>query len=158
MSVLFRVTLLELISAQLNEEGSEKCGVPPSVAHFLAGSFQKGCGAVLTLATGSISSDEVQHSKRGWCFCTSPSVLWKRFCRSLLGAVTLSTLFFFYFSWTYPGLTPLRVTPACCNCPLGPAGGADSDKSAGRPVWNDLRPHAVYGPAGLSRPSGDHRW
>ncbi|XP_075907813.1 ataxin-10 isoform X2 [Nelusetta ayraudi] len=54
-----RVTLLELISAQLNEEGSENCGVPPAVAHFLAGSFQKGCGAVLTLATGSISSDEV---------------------------------------------------------------------------------------------------
>lgn len=75
MSVHFRVTLLELISAQLNEEGSEKCGVPPSVAHFLAGSFQKGCGAVLTLATGSISSDEVQQSKRGWCFCTSVSVL-----------------------------------------------------------------------------------
>lgn len=57
---LFRVTLLELISAQLNEEGSENCGVPPAVAHFLAGSFQKGCGAVLTLATGSISSDEVR--------------------------------------------------------------------------------------------------
>lgn len=57
---LFRVTLLELISAQLNEEGSDNCGVPPAVAHFLAGSFQKGCGAVLTLATGSISSDEVR--------------------------------------------------------------------------------------------------
>lgn len=60
MRVFFRVTLLELIFAQLKEEGSEKCGVPPSVAHFLAGSFQKGCGAVLTLATGSASNDEVQ--------------------------------------------------------------------------------------------------
>ncbi|XP_015245748.1 PREDICTED: ataxin-10 [Cyprinodon variegatus] len=54
-----RVTLLELLLAQLREEGSEGCGVPPSVAHFLAGSFQKGCGAVLTLATGSASSNEV---------------------------------------------------------------------------------------------------
>lgn len=57
--LIFRVTLLELISAQLNEEGSRNCGVPPTVAHFLAGSFQTGCGAVLTLATGSISSNEV---------------------------------------------------------------------------------------------------
>uniref|UniRef100_A0A087Y0P0 Ataxin-10 n=1 Tax=Poecilia formosa TaxID=48698 RepID=A0A087Y0P0_POEFO len=53
-----RVTLLELLLAQLREEGSEGCGVPPSVAHFLASSFQKGCGAVLTLATGSASSNE----------------------------------------------------------------------------------------------------
>lgn len=60
MYVFFRVTLLELIFAQLKEEGSEKCGVPPSVARFLADSFQKSCGAVLTLATGSASSDEVQ--------------------------------------------------------------------------------------------------
>lgn len=58
--MFFRVTLLELIFAQLREEGAESCGVPPSVAHFLAGSFQKGCAAVLTLATGSASSDEVQ--------------------------------------------------------------------------------------------------
>ncbi|MEQ2187441.1 hypothetical protein GOODEAATRI_004722, partial [Goodea atripinnis] len=56
---LLRVTLLELLLAQLREEGSEGCGVPPSVARFLAGSFQKGCGAVLTLATGSASSNEV---------------------------------------------------------------------------------------------------
>ncbi|XP_014185117.2 ataxin-10 [Haplochromis burtoni] len=54
-----RVTLLELLLAQLREEGSEDCGIPPSVARFLATSFQKGCGAVLTLATGSASSDEV---------------------------------------------------------------------------------------------------
>ncbi len=55
-----RVTLLELLLAQLREEDSDECGIPPSVAHFLASSFQKGCGAVLTLATGSASSDEVQ--------------------------------------------------------------------------------------------------
>ncbi|XP_037551600.1 ataxin-10 [Nematolebias whitei] len=54
-----RVTLLELLNAQLREEGSEGCGVPPGVARFLASSFQMGCGSVLTLATGSASSDEV---------------------------------------------------------------------------------------------------
>lgn len=54
-----RVTLLELLNAQLREEGSEGCGVPPGVARFLAGSFQTGCGSVLTLALGSASSDEV---------------------------------------------------------------------------------------------------
>ncbi|XP_029969638.1 ataxin-10-like [Salarias fasciatus] len=54
-----RVTLLELLFAQLREEVSEECGVPPDVARFLAGSFQKSCGAVLALATGSASSDEV---------------------------------------------------------------------------------------------------
>jgi len=58
--VFFRVTLLELLFAQLREEDAEECGIPPSVARFLATSFQKGCGAVLTLATGSASSDEVQ--------------------------------------------------------------------------------------------------
>ncbi|XP_040030519.2 ataxin-10 [Gasterosteus aculeatus] len=56
-----RVTLLELLSAQLQEEASEECGIPPDVARFLATSFQNGCGAVLTLATGSASSDEVLH-------------------------------------------------------------------------------------------------
>ncbi|KAM8910913.1 ataxin-10 [Spinachia spinachia] len=56
-----RVTLLELLSAQLQEEDSEECGIPPNVARFLATSFQKCCGAVLTLATGSTSSDEVLH-------------------------------------------------------------------------------------------------
>ncbi|KAF3705008.1 Ataxin-10 Spinocerebellar ataxia type 10 protein -like protein [Channa argus] len=54
-----RVTLLELLFAQLREEDSEDCGIPPTVASFLASCFQKGCGAVLTLATGSVSSDEV---------------------------------------------------------------------------------------------------
>ncbi|KAF7229018.1 ataxin-10 isoform X1 [Nothobranchius furzeri] len=54
-----RVTLLELLFAQLRDEDSEGCGVPPSVARFLASSFQNGCGAVLMLATGSASSDEV---------------------------------------------------------------------------------------------------
>ncbi|XP_034530057.1 ataxin-10 [Notolabrus celidotus] len=54
-----RVTLLELIFAQLQEEDSEEFGIPPSVAGFLASSFQEGCGAVLTLATGSASSEEV---------------------------------------------------------------------------------------------------
>uniref|UniRef100_A0A4W6FJY4 Ataxin-10 n=1 Tax=Lates calcarifer TaxID=8187 RepID=A0A4W6FJY4_LATCA len=49
-----RVTLLELLFAQLREEDSEECGVPASVARFLASSFQEGCGAVLTLATGSV--------------------------------------------------------------------------------------------------------
>nr|XP_057933983.1 ataxin-10 isoform X2 [Doryrhamphus excisus] len=59
MSSCERLTLLELISAQLSGEESQNCGVPPNVACFLASSFQKGCGAVLTLATGSASSDEV---------------------------------------------------------------------------------------------------
>ncbi|XP_070785247.1 ataxin-10 [Enoplosus armatus] len=54
-----RITLLELLFAQLREEDSEETGIPPSVARFLASSFQKDCGAVLTLATGSASSDEV---------------------------------------------------------------------------------------------------
>ncbi|CAG5927683.1 unnamed protein product [Menidia menidia] len=54
-----RVTLLELLFAQLREEDSEECGVPPGVARFLATSFQEGCGAVLTLATGSASSEQV---------------------------------------------------------------------------------------------------
>uniref|UniRef100_A0A3Q3VN79 Ataxin-10 n=1 Tax=Mola mola TaxID=94237 RepID=A0A3Q3VN79_MOLML len=58
MSHRERVTLLELILAQLKEEGSENCGIPASVARFLAASFQNGCGAVLTLAIGSTSSDE----------------------------------------------------------------------------------------------------
>ncbi|XP_040885606.1 ataxin-10 [Toxotes jaculatrix] len=54
-----RVTLLELLFAQLREEDSEECGIPPSVARFLANCFQTGCGAVLALATGSASNDEV---------------------------------------------------------------------------------------------------
>uniref|UniRef100_A0A674C7E3 Ataxin-10 n=1 Tax=Salmo trutta TaxID=8032 RepID=A0A674C7E3_SALTR len=47
------VTLLELISAQLGEEDSEDCGIPPTVATFLASCFQERCGAVLTLASES---------------------------------------------------------------------------------------------------------
>ncbi|XP_061920511.1 ataxin-10 [Entelurus aequoreus] len=59
MSSCERLTLLELISAQLSGEESLDCGVPSNVARFLASAFQKGCGAVLTLATGSASSEEV---------------------------------------------------------------------------------------------------
>lgn len=58
--LFFRLTLLELLFAQLREDDSEECGIPSSVARFLANSFQKGCGAVLSLATGSASNDEVQ--------------------------------------------------------------------------------------------------
>lgn len=54
-----RVTLLELLLAQLREEDSEECGIHSGVACFLASSFQEACGAVLTLATGSASSDTV---------------------------------------------------------------------------------------------------
>lgn len=61
MCVFFRLTLLELISAQLSGGESLDSGIPPGVARFLASSFQKGCGAVLSLATGSASSDEVQY-------------------------------------------------------------------------------------------------
>ncbi|XP_029597849.1 ataxin-10 [Salmo trutta] len=53
MSHQERVTLLELISAQLGEEDSEDCGIPPTVATFLASCFQERCGAVLTLASES---------------------------------------------------------------------------------------------------------
>ncbi|KAK7896336.1 hypothetical protein WMY93_021661 [Mugilogobius chulae] len=53
-----RVTLLELLLAQLREDDSE-CGVPRTVASFLASCFQSGCSAVLSLATGSVSSNEV---------------------------------------------------------------------------------------------------
>ncbi|XP_053170051.1 ataxin-10 [Scomber japonicus] len=53
-----RVTLLDLLCAQLREEDSEDCGVPSSVARFMASAFQKGCGAVLALGSGSASSDE----------------------------------------------------------------------------------------------------
>ncbi|XP_061570171.1 ataxin-10 [Cololabis saira] len=54
-----RVTLLELLLAQMREEDLDECGIHTSVAHFLASSFQQGCGAVLTLATGSASSEDV---------------------------------------------------------------------------------------------------
>ncbi|XP_029901533.1 ataxin-10 [Myripristis murdjan] len=59
MSHLERVTLLELLSAQLGEGDLKEDGaIPPSVARFLACCFQKGCAAVLTLASGSASNDE----------------------------------------------------------------------------------------------------
>lgn len=58
--VCCRVSLLELVLAQLQEEGSE-CGVAPGVAQFLADSFQTNCGAVLKLSTEScVSDDEVR--------------------------------------------------------------------------------------------------
>ncbi|CAB1317004.1 unnamed protein product, partial [Coregonus sp. 'balchen'] len=53
MSHQERVTLLQLISAQLEEEDSKDCGIPPTVATFLASCFQERCGAVLTLASKS---------------------------------------------------------------------------------------------------------
>ncbi|XP_056133521.1 ataxin-10 [Lampris incognitus] len=58
MSYLERVTLLELLSAELGQEDSEECGIPPSMARFLACCFQQGCGAVLRLASASAASDE----------------------------------------------------------------------------------------------------
>lgn len=108
--LIFRVTLLELLSAQLNEEGSGNCGVPPTVAHFLAGSFQKGCGAVLTLATSSISSDEVRTVSRA---SSGPCLI----CLHNLGPIPLC-----------------MNLPASCNYSSGPAGGADRDQSAGCPL------------------------
>ncbi|KAL0962796.1 hypothetical protein UPYG_G00345580 [Umbra pygmaea] len=53
MSHQERVTLLELISAQLGEENTDDCGIPSGSAAFLASCFQEECGAVLTLASGS---------------------------------------------------------------------------------------------------------
>ncbi|KAJ8006848.1 hypothetical protein DPEC_G00111480 [Dallia pectoralis] len=53
MSHQERVTLLELISAQLGEENFEDSGISPTVAGFLASCFHECCGAVLTLASGS---------------------------------------------------------------------------------------------------------
>ncbi|XP_057709893.1 ataxin-10 isoform X2 [Corythoichthys intestinalis] len=59
MSPSERLTLLELISAQLCGDESLDCGIPPGVAGLLASSFQKGCGAVLSLASSSASNDEL---------------------------------------------------------------------------------------------------
>ncbi|XP_068611454.1 ataxin-10 [Brachionichthys hirsutus] len=58
MPHLERVALLKLILARLKED-PDRWRVAPGVARFLSGAFQKGCGAVLTLAVGSASSDEV---------------------------------------------------------------------------------------------------
>ncbi len=53
----------------------------------------------------------------------------------------------------------LSATDKCLSqSPVGSAGGADSDKSAGCAVWDDFRPQAVYVPAGTSWPSSDHCW
>lgn len=59
-----RVSLLELVVAQLQEEGS-KCGVAPGLAHFLADSFQTNCGAVLKLSAKSCDSDD-EVRRVGW--------------------------------------------------------------------------------------------
>ncbi|XP_061662905.1 ataxin-10 [Syngnathoides biaculeatus] len=59
MSPSERLTLLELISAQLSGGESVDSGIPAGVGRFLASCFQEGCGAVLSLATGSASNDEV---------------------------------------------------------------------------------------------------
>ncbi|XP_030644238.1 ataxin-10 [Chanos chanos] len=56
-----RVTLLELISAQLGEgkEDTDECLFPISGAQFLASCFQQQCKAILSLASGSSSDEEV---------------------------------------------------------------------------------------------------
>ncbi|XP_077449865.1 ataxin-10 [Stigmatopora argus] len=48
-----RLTLLELISAQLSGGESLGDGISPGVARFLASSFQKGGGAILSLANSA---------------------------------------------------------------------------------------------------------
>ncbi|XP_036376247.1 ataxin-10 [Megalops cyprinoides] len=55
-----RVTLLELISAQLCEEGGAAgdSGIPPSLAHFLASCFLSRCRTVLSLASEAGPEDE----------------------------------------------------------------------------------------------------
>lgn len=56
---------MELVLAQLQEEGS-KCGAAPGVAHFLADSFQKNCGAVLKLSAESCDSDDEVRTVDWW--------------------------------------------------------------------------------------------
>ncbi|CAL8406422.1 unnamed protein product [Arctogadus glacialis] len=58
ISHLERMTLLELLAAQLGEGGGGDSGIPGGVAAHLASSFQTGCRAVLTLASGSADGDE----------------------------------------------------------------------------------------------------
>lgn len=56
-----RVTLLELITAQLGEEEEgavEGCRVPPRLARFLASHFQERCKVVLSLASQSAPDEE----------------------------------------------------------------------------------------------------
>ncbi|XP_034019717.1 ataxin-10 [Thalassophryne amazonica] len=64
MSDFDRVTLLELLLAQLKAEESKDSCIPPDVAHFVACCFQKCCGDVLMLTTRSASSDEVMEEAR----------------------------------------------------------------------------------------------
>lgn len=63
--VCCRVSLLELILAQLQEEGSE-CGVAPGVARFLADSFKANCAAVLKLSSESHASDDEVRRVHWW--------------------------------------------------------------------------------------------
>ncbi|TNM91408.1 hypothetical protein fugu_019788 [Takifugu bimaculatus] len=53
-----RVSLLELVLAQIEMSGSDECGVSPGVARFLADCFQNSCGAVLKLSTDACASDD----------------------------------------------------------------------------------------------------
>ncbi|XP_061085398.1 ataxin-10 [Conger conger] len=56
-----RVTLLELITAQLGEEEEgavEGCRVPPRLARFLASHFQERCKVVLSLASQAAPDEE----------------------------------------------------------------------------------------------------
>ncbi|KAJ8245635.1 hypothetical protein GJAV_G00272850 [Gymnothorax javanicus] len=62
-----RLTLLELITAQLGEEeegGAEGCRVPPRLARFLASQFQERCKAVLSLTSQSAPDEEAQTAVR----------------------------------------------------------------------------------------------
>ena len=75
-----RVSLLELVLAQLQEEGSE-CGVAPGVALFLADSFQTNCGAVLKLSAESCVSDDEVLRVPGWGFFSfQPSTYYSSAC------------------------------------------------------------------------------
>ncbi|KAG9335466.1 hypothetical protein JZ751_004595 [Albula glossodonta] len=54
-----RVTLLELVAAQLGEEGAmDDGGVAPGLASFLASHFQQRCQAVLSLASQNAPDEE----------------------------------------------------------------------------------------------------
>ncbi|CAL8247384.1 unnamed protein product [Merluccius merluccius] len=58
ISHLERMTLLELLAAQLGGGGADDSGIPGDVASHLAESFQTGCKAVLVLTSGSADGDE----------------------------------------------------------------------------------------------------
>lgn len=53
-----RVSLLELVFAQMETSGPDECGVAPGVARFLADCFQNSCGAVLKLSADACASDD----------------------------------------------------------------------------------------------------